>query len=856
MTIINPIRCRSMRGVLLATAAVLSLTGEALAQQARTRFDIPAQDATTALQAYARQSGRQVLFSYDAVRGRRAPAVRGELTDEDALARLLRGTGLVVTSSDATTVTLAPGEGGAGGAAADSESAEEIIVTGTNIRGAANKTVPIISVARREIEESGYSSTEQIIQSLPQNYSGGQNGASEYGQFGNGPSRVFNIGGASGINLRGLGTTSTLTLIEGQRLAAAIQGTAVDISLIPLGAIERIDVLTDGTSAIYGSDAIAGVVNVILRRDFEGFESRARFGTVTDGPTREYLVSQAAGLRWASGNAFATVQYRSRSALPTSERAFSETALRPNDLLPDTDEISAMYNLRQALGGGFELLSFGIYTDKSSNRNQRSAVQTIALETDSAFYGLSSALRWQAGGGWEFDVSGTLSRLHDANIAFYAAGRPAGYVDGEPAIDNRFRTLSLEARGSGPLFELPGGSVRLAFGGGWRDDKASYRTFAIANEIARDVRSVFAETYIPLVGPANRMPLVERLELSAAVRHDDYSDRGGTTNPRFGLYWSPHPSLGLRASYSTSFRVPSVSEEFLGTFGSGIFVFPFARPGGGVQPVFLLGGGGRELEPETARNLTLGLNLTPAFLPGLSVTVDYFDIDFRKRIITPPVDTSALLRPEIYGSLLTPIADDAAAQAFLNARLAEGYTLFGPPNGYVGVRYAYSVQQQNAAQVRQRGVDLRVAWPFAIGASQLRALVNLAYLARLSAAFTEGSAPVEILNTYGNPLRYRARGSLSWTLGSFNTTASVNYYGSYRDTSSVPQRTAEAWTTADLSLSYAPPWLANVSFAFSAINLFDDDPPRVQGVVPGVFFDAGNATPLGRYLSFEARVRW
>ena len=63
-------------------------------------------------------------------------------------------------------------------------------------------------------------------------------------------------------------------------------------------------------------------------------------------------------------------------------------------------------------------------------------------------------------------------------------------------------------------------------------------------------------------------------------------------------------------------------------------------------------------------------------------------------------------------------------------------------------------------------------------------------------------------------------------------------------------------TTADLNLTYTPPWLRQVTFALAALNLFDEDPPRVRGVVPGFFFDSGNANPLGRFVSLEARVRW
>ena len=858
--------CRLLVAVSALSVANAWTASPAWAQEETRQFNVPAQPMGRAVLELGRQAGISISAPRELTRGRTSRAVAGSMTTREAISRMLEGSGLTFEFVNGSAVRIyannvmsdpggssRSGEAEAGGAAADSE----IVVTGTNIRGASNRTVPVISLGRRDIEESGYSSTEQLIQSLPQNYAGGQNGASEFGRFGGGSTGSFNIGNASGVNLRGLGTTSTLTLIEGQRVASAIQGTAIDISLIPLSAIERIEFLTDGASAVYGSDAVAGVVNIILRRDFEGAETRLRFGTVTDGPTQEYLASQSAGTGWDGGNLFGTVQYRRRDALPASAREFSETALQPNDLLPETEDLSGMFSLRQELGSNLEFSAFGLYADKSSDRSRRSTLSTSLQETGSTFYSVTPGLRWRPFDDWQFEVSGTLSRQHDEAVLFYSAGRPANYVNGSPAIDNRFRTWSLEARGSGPLFELPGGNVRVAFGGSLRNEKASYRTFAPINfQLDRNIRSLFSEAYVPLVGPDNSFPFVERLEVSAAIRYDDYSDRGRSTNPRVGVYWAPHRSVGVRAAYSTSFRVPAASEEFFGSINSFILLQNFQAPGGGTQPVFVLSGGGGPLEPETATNFTVGFVWTPAFIEGFTANIDYFDIDFRNRIIVPPFDTSVLLRPEVYGSLLTPLADDAAAQAYLNARLAEGYTYVGVPNGFNGVRYVYSSVQQNAARVRQRGIDFRLALPFSIGASRFRAQANMAYLDRLSTAFTESSTAAETVNTYGNPLRFRARGSLSWMLGGFNAVTTVNHSGSYRDTSAVPQRQAESWTTVDLNLTYTPLWLRQASFTLSALNLFANDPPRVQGFFPGVFFDAGNATPLGRFIAFETRVRW
>src|SRR3546814_2275030 len=109
-----------------------------------------------------------------------------------------------------------------------------------------------------------------------------------------------NLTGGSALNLRGLGPDASLTLLNGRRMAYGGIAQAIDISAIPVEAVDRIDIVADGASAIYGSDAVGGVANVVLKRDFDGFALGARYGTATDGglATREYPAT--AGHVWSS----------------------------------------------------------------------------------------------------------------------------------------------------------------------------------------------------------------------------------------------------------------------------------------------------------------------------------------------------------------------------------------------------------------------------------------------------------------------------------------------------------------------------------------------------------------------------
>lgn len=318
----------STRRGLLASAAVLTLTlaGQALAQtrDAVQTYDIKAQDLGRALAAVAQISGREVIAPSDLVAGRTAPALKGRYASDQAFERLLANSGLVlVPVGDKLIVrralSTAQGEPQAG----DPEVLSELVVTGTRIRGAAPVGSNVISITRRDIEASGYATTQQIIQALPQNYGGGPNEALT--SIRNNASA--NIGYGSSVNLRGLGTSSTLVLINGARPAlGGVSGAFADLSLIPSSALERVEVLADGASALYGSDAVAGVVNVILRSRFDGAETGLRQGW-GDG-FKELQVSQLFGRQWSRGRLVVGYEYHQRGRLAAADRDFATSDLR------------------------------------------------------------------------------------------------------------------------------------------------------------------------------------------------------------------------------------------------------------------------------------------------------------------------------------------------------------------------------------------------------------------------------------------------------------------------------------------------------------------------------------------------
>ncbi len=156
----------------------------------------------------------------------------------------------------------------------ESQKLERVEITGSNIRRTDTETVaPVSVITREQIERSGAATIAEVLRNVPANTGGSYNESF---------SNSF-AAGASGLSLRGLGQKATLVLINGRRtaiygFAQNLQDGFVDINSIPSSAVERVEVLLDGASAIYGSDAIAGVVNIILRRDFKGFEATAGIG--------------------------------------------------------------------------------------------------------------------------------------------------------------------------------------------------------------------------------------------------------------------------------------------------------------------------------------------------------------------------------------------------------------------------------------------------------------------------------------------------------------------------------------------------------------------------------------------------
>jgi len=319
----------------LTVAGILAaLPGVGLAATAPI-FDIPAGPLDAALMTYAAQSHRQILYGAEVVRGRQAPAVKGALDPDAVLSRLLAGTDILAQTTPSGAMVLKRPEGTTGGAGFPDEASsaapavlDTLVITGSNIRGVGHGASPLQSLDREALDRAGFATLADALSALPQAYGGASTPASLLALS---DDLGTNSGAATGVNLRGLGANATLVLVDGKRLAGTgSKGDFADISAIPTAAVARVDVLLDGASALYGADAVGGVVNVILKKDFEGAETRLRIGAAAKGDALETQVGQTFGHVWSGGHLLLSYEGYHRDALPIAARAFTASDdLRP-----------------------------------------------------------------------------------------------------------------------------------------------------------------------------------------------------------------------------------------------------------------------------------------------------------------------------------------------------------------------------------------------------------------------------------------------------------------------------------------------------------------------------------------------
>ncbi|MBL8265361.1 TonB-dependent receptor [Steroidobacter sp.] len=354
-----------MSALVLASLLALAAPLPVAAQEVH-EFDISTQDSASAIRAFGVQSGLQILASAEDLRGKKLNPVRGQVATETALNDMLAGTGLghryvaertvaLVSASEPVTesksvtpkpaanistperssarqrfrvaqasgqaVTPAAASTPASSGSEDPVAAEEIIVTGSRIaRAGYDQPTPVTVIGAEAIERSGFSNVSDILNRTPQ-VGVGLGSSNSY----------FNAdAGASFINLRGLGTNRTLVLVNGRRRVSGTQlSSAVDLTTIPSNLIGNIEVITGGAAAVYGADAVTGVVNVSLKQDVDGLEFTGRTGLSSRGDADSHSLGITYGqtLDDGRGRFLFGLSHNKEDLLMARERPWGERAV-------------------------------------------------------------------------------------------------------------------------------------------------------------------------------------------------------------------------------------------------------------------------------------------------------------------------------------------------------------------------------------------------------------------------------------------------------------------------------------------------------------------------------------------------
>ena len=371
-------------------------------------------------------------------------------------------------------------------------------------------------------------------------------------------------------------------------------------------------------------------------------------------------------------------------------------------------------------------------------------------------------------------------------------------------------TIQIDGSVSWDLFQMNNGPVPVVIGFqrfdmSWRqlNDPESNRLIIAGTSggdnidgVGRDINSLYAETIIPIFSS---------LELNLAIRYDDYSDFGGTTNPKGSIGWRPLDSLLLRASYGTGFRAPDMQE----LFGNQSESFPSAIDhvgcANGVAPCNAAQyrsffGGNPDLDAEKSDSWTLGVvwNITDNF----SAEVDYYNIKFEDKISTLGLQRMFNLERDGFSNTVTRNPSGTVNQVLLTQ-----LNLSGDETDGIDVIANDSLNTDNAGMF-----NFQFQWSHVLSFDQ---------------EAVPGDGFVDILDAHGIP-EDRANLNVNWSLGNFQASWLVNYIGpnGKADEIECPDGNFcqnDSWTTHDIQVAYNLPW--NAEIALGARNAFDQSPP-------------------------------
>lgn len=738
------------------------------------------------------------------------------------------------------------------------EDGSEIIVTGSRIRGA-EIAGDVIILDQQSIVAAGQIDLGEAIRSLPQNFAGGQNPG-----IGTGAGPVnSNLNSASSANLRGLGPDATLTLLNGHRLPydSAFQG--VDISAIPLAALDRIEVVPDGASALYGSDAVAGVVNVILRRDFDGVATSGQLGASSAGGYFRQQADIVGGTKWDDGGFLLAYDFTRSSDIEARQRSYAGSLDPDVSLYPSQQRHAVTFTGYHNLGAGIVAKIDALYSRRKSESVGGTAISRFEYDPEVESYTVAPSLEIELGANWQANVVGVFGRDRTHYRTSFTPQK------GSPTVTTGCYcndVASADFSAEGPLFALAGGDIRLALGGGFRNNGLDFRRVATRRapedfSVTRRSRYAYGELFLPFVSSDMAIRGIDRLSVSAALRYEDYPGLDRLATPRLGLIYAPTPGLTLRASWARSFKAPTLYQQYIPYQA---YLLPAAAFGAGGSPrtVIFTGGGNPDVKPERAESWTAGFEYRPPSAEGLVLSATYFDIDYRDRVVEPIVGSIAAAFNNPGFATLINRSPTAALLADLVAGAQFGLQNFSGA-AYNPANVAAFVDNRNVNVAAQaiRGIDARIAWNGKLRNGQSLGFDASGSWLESSQRLTSALPAVELAGTIFNPPNYRLRASANYQDGRFRLTSAINYTGALADRRFAAVRKLSPSATLDLGASYdvidgegRDPGL---SISINVNNLFNDKPEKIRTTGPtDTPYDSTNFSPVGRFIAIGIRRHW
>jgi iron complex outermembrane receptor protein len=843
---------------------------------------------------------------------------------------------------------------------------QRVEVTGSSIKRLVSETANPLTVFKSDdFVKQGLTTAQEVLDRIPSNSS-----SFSSGNVVGGNSSGLPTGGQASADLRGLGGDKTLVLLNGRRLANhPYDGASVDLNMIPVAALERVEVLRDGASAIYGTDAIGGVINFITKRSVQKTTITAEAVLPRADGADEKRVNLSTGfgnLDEDGYNVFGVFDYHKLDILTSQQREFSKTGVIPSRGLNLTSGTTFPGNYFDPTSGATGNPGFATGCDapnsvpRASNGTCRQdytrQIDDLPAQKQTAFFGkatfkinndhlasieylhsendvvshtapppqtglilpnTSKYYPGNAGGvpampglsgdplnvswrpteagmreinskgaadrlsiaaeglfkSWDYKAGFTLSESRSAeyftggyvNDAAFAAGvtngilNPFGLQDaaGKTYLEStalrgqvqkgKTRNTGIDAKASRELMDLGGGKLAVAIGAELRREEADfYVNRDIAGQAAssglsgsqstdgaRTIKAVFGEL---------NMPLIKDLEVQLAVRYDDYSDVGNTTNPKLGVRWQPAKEVLLRGSASTGFRAPTLFEKNAPRSKNDTnnsYNDPVLCPGGVLSsnPIanplrdcdlqqFKLQGGNPDLSPEKSKTFSVGFVLEP--IPQATLAVDYWNIKLKDKI-------NALPEEAIYG-------DYAKYQARF---------LRNPD----GSPYAILDLKENLGKVNTDGVDVSLTLRSGttnVGSFTLT--LDGTYVHKYEYQDEREGPYTQNVGRYAanNPVfRWKHNLALNWRQGDWSATLAQSFKSGYTD---------QNLDIEDQYLNKVPSYaLWNTSGSYTGIkgvtltagvkNLLDKEPPfSNQGTLFQKGYDPRYTDPVGRSL--------